>query len=467
MKIGDLIATDLQIDVSGISYDSRNTMPGDVFVAIQGFAADGHDFALAAREKGAVCVVCERELAGLDVPCIIVPDSRAALAVMSHRFFGHPSREFKLIGVTGTNGKTTVTCLIKQILEQKGKKVGLIGTNQNMIGEQVLPASHTTPESYELARLFREMADSGCEYVVAEVSSHALALRRVDGCEFYAAAFTNLTRDHLDFHKTMENYLNAKSILFQMCNYGIINIDDPAGRTIADTAGCEVITYGIGGGDVTAEHIVTSAEGVEFDCAGRHIWLGIPGKFSVYNCLAAIGVATALGVSGADFAHALLNAKGVKGRVELIPTRRDFSVIIDYAHTPDGLRNILETVREFTKGRLVVVFGCGGDRDKTKRPMMGKIAGELADYCVITSDNPRSEEPAAVIRDILAGMNAATAEYIVVENRRDAIEYAITRAAADDVIVLAGKGHETYQVLAGKTIHFDEREIVAEILEHI
>ncbi|OQB15688.1 MAG: UDP-N-acetylmuramoyl-L-alanyl-D-glutamate--2,6-diaminopimelate ligase [Firmicutes bacterium ADurb.Bin193] len=466
MNINKLVNTDLDIEVSGISYDSRNTKPGDVFVAIKGFVSDGHDYALAAQENGAVCVVCEHAIDGVSIPCIVVNNTREALAYMSHRFYGNPSSAFKLIGVTGTNGKTTVTYLIKDILEQAGKKVGLIGTNQNMIGYTPLETHHTTPESLELAALFRQMADEGCEYVVMEVSSHSLELHRVDVCEFVACVFTNLTQDHLDFHKTMENYKNAKKKLFNHCKYGIINTDDPSGEDMVKDAPCKVYSYGIYSGEIRASEITESVKGAMFSCLDMNISLGIPGHFTVYNALAAIGVAISLGISHADIEKALSNAKGVKGRLELVPTGRDFSIIIDYAHTPDGLLNVLESARRFTTGRLVVLFGCGGDRDRTKRPLMGKIAGELADYCIITSDNPRSEEPAAIIRDILSGMNNATAEYIVVENRREAIEVAIRHAMPGDVIILAGKGHETYQILADKTIHFDEREIVYEILNN-
>lgn len=464
MNIAKLINTDLNIEVTGISYDSRNTKQGDVFVAISGFATDGHEFAAAAQQKGAVCVVCEREIEGIDIPKIIVKNSRETLAQMSHAFFGHPSKNFRLISVTGTNGKTTVTYLIREILKHTGKKVGLIGTNQNMIGDSVLHTERTTPESYELAKLFRQMADEGCDYVVMEVSSHSLELHRVSGCDFYAAAFTNLTQDHLDFHETMEKYLNAKIKLFKMCKYGIINTDDIYGEQVAKGASCDITTYGISTGDIKATNERFGIGGVEFDCLGTHIKLDIPGRFSIYNALCAAATAFVIGIKPDDISAALKKAKGVKGRAELVPTGRDFSIIIDYAHTPDGLKNILESAREFAKGRLVVLFGCGGDRDKTKRPVMGRIAGELADYCIITSDNPRTEEPAAIIRDILAGMKDSTAEYVVVENRRDAIGFAINGAQSGDVIVLAGKGHETYQVLADKTIHFDEREVVSEIL---
>jgi len=467
MRLKDIIKTDLNIEINGISYNSKTTKAGDVFVAISGFNVDGHSYALKAQQNGAVCIICEREIEGLTVPAIIVDDTRATLARMSHKFYGEPTKEFKLVGITGTNGKTTVTYLIKEILEKAGEKVGLIGTNQNMIGSKIIETQHTTPESLELAQLFRQMSDEGCGYVVMEVSSHSLELKRVEGCEFEIGAFTNLSQDHLDFHKTMENYLIAKSKLFNMCKYAIINIDDEGGKIIASGTNCDVTTYGINAAinaDISASNIVAQSTGVEFTCLGQKIKLGIPGRFSVYNALAAIGICSKLGFSINAMAMALEKATGVKGRIEVVPTGRDFTILIDYAHTPDGLKNVLQSVRAFAEGRVVVLFGCGGDRDTGKRPQMGKIAGELADYCIVTSDNPRTEDPAAIIRDILSGMKEATAEYIVLENRRSAIEYAIKHAKPKDVIVLAGKGHETYQILGSKTIHFDEREIVSEIL---
>ncbi|MCK9478626.1 MAG: UDP-N-acetylmuramoyl-L-alanyl-D-glutamate--2,6-diaminopimelate ligase [Firmicutes bacterium] len=467
MNIGELFDTQINIDVSGISYDSRKTEKGDVFVAVSGFLTDGHNYAKDAERKGAVCVVGEKDIDGLKIPFIKVDNSRAALAKASHAFFGFPSKRFKLIGVTGTNGKTTVTHLIKSILEQSGEKVGLIGTNHNIIGDKVLKSQHTTPESYELTKLFRQMADEGCTYVVAEISSHSLSLNRVDYSNFYCGVFTNLSQDHLDFHLTMESYFEAKLKLFGMCEYGIINADDAFGRQIIDTAPCKSVSYGINNGEIKAEGIKTDARGVEFDCLGEHFSLPIPGCFSIYNALAAISVIHLSGFGAKDAAEALKTVGGVKGRVETISTSNGFTVIIDYAHTPDGLRNLLQTAREFTKGRLIALFGCGGDRDKTKRPLMGKIAGELADFCIVTSDNPRTEQPAAIIRDILAGMKDATAEYIILENRRDAIKFAIKSAKPDDVVLLAGKGHETYQILADKTIHFDEREIVAEAFKEM
>ena len=309
------------------------------------------------------------------------------------------------------------------------------------------------------------MVDEGCTYGIMEVSSHSLDLYRVYGCKYKVGAFTNLTQDHLDFHGDMENYFLAKSKLFDMCDTGVINADDMYGARLCAKDNC--MSYGIKNGTLMAENIEYGDKGVKFDCGDMKINLGIPGVFSVYNALTTIGICKACGISDEVIEKALNSAQGVKGRAEIVDCGKDFTLLIDYAHTPDGLENILESVKKFAKGRVVVVFGCGGDRDKTKRPKMGRVAGRIADFCIVTSDNPRSEEPDAIIRDILEGMNDAIAEYVVVENRRDAIEYAIKHARKDDVIVLAGKGHEDYQILKDKTIHFDEREVIRDILNNM
>lgn len=465
MKLREILTgTDCDTEISGISYNSQNTKKGDVFVAVTGFHTDGHKYIKDAVQKGAVCVVCEHEVDGIDVPCIIVENARKALAEMSCKFYGDPTSKLKLIGVTGTNGKTTVTYLVKTILEANGEKVGLIGTNKNMIGDRDYHTERTTPESLEMSELFAEMVKENCTYAIMEVSSHSLDLHRVDGCHYKVGAFTNLTQDHLDFHGTMENYFLAKRKLFDMCEYGVVNTDDAYGSEIPGNCKCSVTTYGIDSGDIRAENIEYSASGIKFDCGDMKIELKIPGKFSVYNALTAIGICKQCGVSDEVIESAMKTAHGVKGRAEVVDCGGDYTLLIDYAHTPDGLENILSSVKGFAKGRIVVVFGCGGDRDKTKRPKMGRIAGQIADFCIVTSDNPRTEEPAAIIRDILAGMGDAMAEYVVIENRRDAIEYAIRHAKKDDVIVLAGKGHEDYQILKDKTIHFDEREVIRDIL---
>ena len=465
MKLNEILSlTDFDIEVSGISYNSKLTKPGDVFVAITGFKTDGHKYAKNAVESGAVCIVCEYQPEGVDVPCIIVENSRKALAEMACNFYGNPTKKLKLIGVTGTNGKTTVTYLVKTILEANGEKVGLMGTNKNMIGDKDYHTERTTPESLEMQEFFADMLKEDCTYAVMEVSSHSLDLYRVYGSEYKVGAFTNLTQDHLDFHGDMENYFVAKSKLFDMCEKGVVNVDDPYGARIPGKCSCDVISYGIENGDLVAENVIYGSRGVHFNCGNMKIDLAIPGEFSVYNALTAIGICKACGISEDVIQNALNNATGVKGRAEVVECDRDFTLIIDYAHTPDGLENILESVKGFSKGRVVVLFGCGGDRDKTKRPKMGKIAGRLADFCIVTSDNPRTEEPDAIIRDILEGMDDAMAGYVVIENRRDAIEYAIKHAQKDDTIVLAGKGHEDYQILKDKTIHFDEREVIRDIL---
>ncbi len=465
MKLSNILkGISFDVEINGISYDSRKVKPGDVFVAITGFATDGHKYIKSAVQSGAACVVCERAPEESDIPYVVVEDSRAALAEMSKNFYNDPTSRLKLIGVTGTNGKTTVTHLVKTILEANGEKVGLIGTNKNMIGDISFRAERTTPEALELMEMFDEMVKAGCTYAVMEVSSHSLELQRVAGCRYETGAFTNLTQDHLDFHGTMENYFLAKKKLFEMCKFGVINCDDEYGQRLIKDCKCPLTSYGIQGGDLAADNIEYSSNGISFDCAGRRFSLSIPGKFSVYNALTAIGICKQCGVSDEVIISALKSTEGIKGRSEVVDCGGDYTLLIDYAHTPDGLSNILNSVRGFAKGRIVVVFGCGGDRDSTKRPKMGKVAGRLADFCIVTSDNPRSEEPDAIIRDILGGMDDAMAEYVVIENRRDAIEYAITHAKTDDVIVLAGKGHEDYQILKDKTIHFDEREIVRDIL---
>ncbi|MBE7030593.1 MAG: UDP-N-acetylmuramoyl-L-alanyl-D-glutamate--2,6-diaminopimelate ligase [Ruminococcaceae bacterium] len=460
-KIGDT-----QVEISGINYNSRKIRPGDVFVAVRGLRADGHDYIQSAIEAGAAAIVGEQETPGLSVPQVLVKDTRYALAMLAAAFYGYPGKKLRVIGVTGTNGKTTVTYLVKTILEHTGHKVGLIGTNQNMVGNMVLKSEHTTPESLELQELFSIMVREGVDSVVMEVSSHSLELGRVAGCHFAVGAFTNLTQDHLDFHLTMDNYMMAKARLFSMCDAGVFNADDSAAEKLMETATCKKVTYGTNKDcDIYADGAMLHARGVEFTLDGEKVRLAIPGEFSVYNALCAAGICMQLGIPVKDIAAALATASGVKGRAEVVDVPTPYTVMIDYAHSPDGLENILRTVRGFCKERLIVVFGCGGDRDRTKRPIMGRIAGELADFCVVTSDNPRSEEPAAIIREVMEGVKQTHATYEVVENRRKAIAYAMRIAREGDVVLLAGKGHETYQILHDGIIDFDERKIVREILD--
>ena len=480
MKLTDLIKDLKPVKINGksdiginkIEYDSRKVTQNDVFVAVRGYKTDGHKYIEQAIKNGAAAVIAEEHTENIKVCEIITDNTRKALSLVSAAYYGYPSKKMKLIGITGTNGKTTTTYLVKSILEFAGYKVGLIGTNQNMIGSKVIPTERTTPESLELQKLFADMVAEGAEYCVMEVSSHSLCLDRVYGNPFYIGAFTNLTQDHLDFHNTMEEYATAKSILFTMCERAVVNADDKYVNAIIGNADCKVVKYGINKkSDITAKNIKYNQRGVLFEVetpfGSENIRLDIPGEFSVYNALCAIGVCQGTGVGISDIAKALILAKGVKGRAEVLSTPTDYTVMIDYAHTPDGLENIIGTVKGFCRGRVITVFGCGGDRDATKRPKMGKIAGDLSDFCVVTSDNPRTEDPDAIIKDILSGMTDVKAEYVAICDRTEAIEYAMRIAKENDIIILAGKGHETYQILKDKTIHYDEREIVRDILAKI
>ncbi len=459
------------VDVLDVTQDSRLVKDGSLFVCIKGAAFDGHSVADEMLNNGAVAVIVERDL-GLDNQ-VIVENSRAVFSQICANFFGNPADKLKLIGLTGTNGKTTTTFLIKQILENVGKKVGLIGTVQNMICDEIYPAKYTTPDPYELQKLFSMMVEAECEYCVMEVSSQALAQGRVNGLRFKLGAFTNLTQDHLDYHKTWENYFNSKRILFENCEIAVTNADDEYGLEIVKGLDFEkLVTYAVDTNNASfvAKNVTFKPNGVEYELVGDTIgrcYCPIPGRFSVYNSLCAATCALALGIGFNDVLGAISKSNGVKGRIEVVPCDRDFTIIIDYAHSPDGLENIISSLREIAKGRVVTVFGCGGDRDKTKRPKMGRIAAELSDFCVVTSDNPRSENPSEIIKDILVGMQGIDTPYEVVELRYDAIEYAIRNAQKDDIILLAGKGHETYQILPTGTIHFDEREVVSEILSKL
>ena len=453
------------IDITSIAYDSRRVTPGGLFVCIKGYETDGHKYAQAAVDNGAALIVAEDEI-DVTIPVVYVKNSRRKLAELACTFYQNPSEKFSLIGITGTNGKTTITYLVKSILESAGKRVGVIGTNQNIIGDKVLSTKSTTPttpNALELQQLFTEMVHLGAEYVVMEVSSHALELDRVYGCEFDVGVFTNLTQDHLDFHKTMENYLNAKAKLFGLSKKGVINYDDDAGKTIFAKGDCkDIIKVGTEDGcDLRAENIEITARGTRFDMIYKGntypVSICIPGKFSVYNAICAAGIALQLGIDVETVIKGLKNATGVVGRVEVVPTDTDYTVIIDYAHSPDGLMNIINCVKEFAKGRVITLFGCGGDRDSTKRPIMGEIAGRLSDYCIITSDNPRTEDPELIVKQIEEGMKRTDGEYITITDRREAIGYALDFAKADDVIILAGKGQETYQIIGKEKFDFDER----------
>ena len=465
------LAADENLEVEGLTNDSRKVTPGYLFFAISGFTSDGNRFIPMALEKGAAVVVTAKKPEA-SVPYVLVDNDRLAMAVIAANYYGNPAQHMTMVGITGTNGKTSSTLLLKQVIESvTGEKVGLIGTMENMIGREILPTQRTTPESLELQELFAKMRAAGCKYVVMEVSSHAITLERVGGIHYHVGAFTNLTEDHLDFHKTMEAYCDAKAQLFRRCDKGVLNCDDQWYGSMAGNAACQILPISVKSGKgLHAENVHLYADGVSFtavlDGEKEEVRLQIPGRFTVYNALTVLGCAVSLGISLRDAAAALAKARGVKGRVEVVPTPgKPYTVLIDYAHTPDGLENVLLSVKDFCKGKVIAVFGCGGDRDPIKRPIMGKIGVKLADFAVITSDNPRTEDPGAIIADIVKGVSPSDGAYIVIPDRRKAIRYAMDKAEKNDIIILAGKGHETYQEICGVKYHLDEREEVAAHLE--
>lgn len=483
MKLGQLIKNInckivqgcADTEVNAVQYDSRKVGRGDLFVCITGFQTDGHKYAKSAVEKGASVIVAEHMAEGMEnsgAAIVITENTRKALALISAAYYDNPSEKINVIGVTGTNGKTTTTYLMKTILDSLGYKTGVIGTIGNMIGNRALHADRTTPESLELEELFSEMSCEGVSFAVMEVSSHSLALDRVTGVKYSTAIFTNLTQDHLDYHKTMENYMKAKGILFSMADKAVINIDDRAGAYMKSVAKGFVMTTGIESenADLRAENISITAEGVSYtlDYEGRQypVKLNIPGRFSIYNSLGAIGACLLNGIKMEDIIKGLSLNEGVPGRFQSVPNNLGITAIVDYAHTPDGLENILETAHEFAKGRIITVFGCGGDRDRTKRPIMAEIAGKLSDFAIITSDNPRTENPASILDDVEVGMVPTKCPYHKIVDRRDAINEAIRMAKKDDVVIIAGKGHEDYQIFADKTIHFDDVEEVKKAFEN-
>ncbi|AXH53067.1 UDP-N-acetylmuramoyl-L-alanyl-D-glutamate--2,6-diaminopimelate ligase [Clostridium perfringens] len=460
--------------VQNIRYDNRKIEQGDAFVCVKGFKVDGHSFIGDAIKKGAKTLIVQEDVSAQeDITIIKVRDTRKALAIMSSNYFGNPKDKLKIIGITGTNGKTTSAFIIKSILEKAGFMTGLIGTIANYIGNKKVDAVRTTPESYELHELFKNMVDAGVEYCVMEVSSHSLELDRVYGIQFEEGIFTNLTIDHLDFHKTFENYYNAKFKLFERSNHSIINLDDPYGANIVKDieergVKTKVSTFSIEKeSDFKAFEIKSHSNGSEFKVNLESIEefsINIPGEYNIYNSLGCIICAYNLNIPMDKIKEGLSDVV-IPGRCELVAKEKNlpYSIIIDYAHTPDGLENILSTVKAFTKNRMISVFGCGGDRDKVKRPQMGKIGCELSDIAIITSDNPRSEEPMDIINDIVKPLNYDN--FVIEVNRKEAIRKAMNMALEGDVIVIAGKGHETYQILKDETIHFDEREVVYDILE--
>lgn len=468
-------------DIYSIAYDSRKAVSGAVFVCIRGENFDGHKFILDAVNNGASAIIADDESAiiesKLEIPYVLVPDSRIALPVIANRLFDYPSKKLKLTGITGTKGKTTTTFLLNAILKQSVLKTGIIGTMGTWINDVPVPSNRTTPESLDLQSLFADMLAEGVSAVSMEVSSHALVKNRTYGCEFDTTIFTNLTHEHLDFHNTLEEYFLAKLALFKQYPLmssklltAVVNIDDPRGEAVCENTVGKIITYGIKNhADIMALNIAGSADGIAFDITSPygdfHIDLNLGGMFNVYNSLAAIGAAFSYGIDITDITAGLESVHAVDGRFEAVKCGQDFDVIVDYAHTPDSLINVLRAAKEIARGRLIVVFGCGGNRDKAKRPIMGGIASEMADVCIITSDNPRKEDPNMIIAEIVSGIKENHCHVIeTVPDRLKAIQNAVEIACPGDMLVIAGKGHETYQEFADHTIHFDDREVVRGIL---
>jgi len=465
------------IEVEDIVIDSRKVKYGSLFICLKGLHVDGHLYINAAASSGASAILISDTQAAYpeNVTIVRVGDTRKALAVTAANFYYHPSEDFNLIGVTGTKGKTTTTYMLEAVLQQYKHKTGVIGTLGAKIGGQKLDIHYdtsTTPDPVELQQIFTAMKDDKVNDVVMEVSSQALALEKLEGVRFNTAVFTNLTQDHLDFHKTMENYMLAKARLFQQCSHGVVNVDSEAGRYILKHSPCDFITFSIDrDSDLKARDIKYLENGVEFtvdiDSAPTDFFIPIKGKFSVYNALGVIGAALSMKIPVSAIEKGLSAMKGVPGRIQDVANNKGVHVIVDYAHSPDSMVNIINAVREFTKGRVIIIFGCGGDRDTGKRPIMGKIAGELADYCVLTSDNPRGEDPMAIIGAIEAGVKETTCGYAVEPDRRRAIFKGVGMLKPEDTLIVAGKGHESYQEIKGARTHFDDVEVAREALEAI
>ncbi len=491
MKLRQLVAPLLKyrienardVEVSAITADSRRLVPGALFVAIRGHTVDGHAFVAECARKGAAAVLVEQPIPEVQIPQVIVPDTRFAAAVLASRFYGHPSRKLRMVGVTGTNGKTTVTHLIESILQHAGYSVGLYGTIGKRIKGQTVEVVNTTPEAVELQGILHEMVEAGCTHGVMEVSSHALELHRVAGTRYHVAVFTNLTQDHLDFHGTMENYREAKGKLFSRLgneygddvassSYAVLNADDPAFDYLKRQTVVEWISYGIDSeADVRARAVQVTADGVSFDvhtfAGDAHVDMELTGRFNVYNALAAIAVGLIEGVPLQTAVDALRRVPGIPGRLEKVRAGQPFTVLVDYSHTPDSLENALLTVREFAPRHIITVVGCGGDRDKGKRPLMAQIATRYSNWTILTSDNPRTEDPEAILDDMEAGVKGTEAKYARVVDRRSAIRQAISLAEPGDVVLIAGKGHETYQIIGAEKLHFDDREEAASAIRQL
>lgn len=477
-----LVSGDPNTQIRGIAYDSRRVQEGFLFVAIEGMRDDGHRYLGEAARKGAACLVAQKDgafPAGGAAVRVLVPESRAALARISAAFYHDPSSTFRLIGVTGTNGKTSVCSLTKTILRSAGHKTGLLGTIENTLDDEIIPATHTTPESRDLQDMFGILATKRADYCVMEVSSHALALERVTGSHFHAAVFTNLTQDHLDFHPDMDAYLEAKKTLFRMLSeergtasgsgpYAVINRDDPHSKDITRVTDCRIVTYGVERkSEYMARDIRMGLDGIRFSLVHPGgvlpIQLQMTGGFAVYNCLAAAAVALEEGVETGIIRKALAETR-VPGRFEPVREGQDFAVVVDYAHTPDSLLHAIRSAREVTGHRVITVFGCGGDRDRTKRPLMGDIGTREGDYAIITSDNPRSEDPSAILEEIVRGIRMPGALFEVIEDRRDAIRRGIELAGTGDLVLIAGKGHEDYQIIGERKYPFSDLLVAREAI---
>jgi len=474
--LAEEINAPLDLEITGLAYDSRRLQKGEIFVAIKGEQADGHDFIAEAQQKGAAAVIVEEKTkVPKGMPFIRVKDSRRELSRLAANFYGHPSRKLKVIGITGTNGKTTTAFLIQQILKKAGLKCGLIGTVNYDTGREVISATRTTPESLDLQKLLSEMTENGLDFVVMEVSAHALSLKRVNDINFKEAIFTNFSQDHLDFYPSLDGYLKAKLSLFAMLSptsFAIINNDDPAKDRFKEITKAKTYLYGFGDSSLIRGRLIKA----DLECSRFKVYypqgeteinFKLKGRFNIYNALAAFGAAYALGLSPLTIKEALTEAKGVPGRLQAVDYPLPFKVIIDYAHTPDGLQNVLEAIKEITPGRIITVFGAGGNRDRSKRPLMGEVAGSLSDIVIVTSDNPRKEDPQKIIEDILEGLKGRKTGVIVEIDRRRAIARAFRLAAGGDTVLIAGKGHETYQIIGEKTIHFDDYEVALEEIQKL
>ena len=465
---------DLDTQILSLCSNSREKVEKGLFFCIPGARFDAHDYAPQAVANGCCALVVDHFL-DIDVPQVKVTNVRAAMSRMAAAFYGHPAQEMRLVGVTGTKGKTTTTYMIKSILEQAGLKVGLVGTTGNMIGQKRIASNYTTPDPIDLQRDLRQMRDEGVQAVVMEVSAHAIDMHRLDGLVFEVGAYTNLSQDHLDYFGTMEKYFECKKLFFTtgMTKNAVLNVDEETSQNVRRSLSIPHLTYGIAAdADLFARDIEITEDGVAFELRlqGMHtlpINLRMTGMFNVYNAIAAASCAMVLGVSHEDIKAGLEKIENVPGRIEMLPTGTPYRVILDYAHAPDALDNILKTCREFTKGRLIALFGCGGDRDKGKRPIMGRIGGELADLCILTSDNPRTEDPMAILASIEEGIQETACPYVVIENRREAIRHALEIGKPGDVIALCGKGHENYQEINGVKHPFDEKVVVAELLNEM